>query len=287
MNSFKIARNNGNILTVNGSALRIPAFFKREYDGLGYWLHIPENATSDTPLIVVLHSSYGKSDATDKPQGVEPLDWMVTLKYVTERGVEREHNDIPKYVYNDALGDIPAYIIMPQTSSATEGRASRAAVNRGLPDKIISLTNSILAKYGIKSDKVSLTGFSVGGTGAWELAARSSIFKRIYSIAGGLNGLSDNLEAADEATDRVAYVADRLKSYGTRVWSRCSEHDDSASGAYEFYQVSRAIVEAMNTPNAVYEPFPAELMYNHDATLVHAFLDDPVEVVSYLTFSEN
>ena len=72
MNSFKIARNNGNILTVNGSALRIPAFFKREYDGLGYWLHIPENATSDTPLIVVLHSSYGKSDATDKPQDVDP-----------------------------------------------------------------------------------------------------------------------------------------------------------------------------------------------------------------------
>ena len=51
--------------------------------------------------------------------------------------------------------------------------------------------------------------------------------------------------------------------------------------------MSRAIVEAMDTPNAVYEPFPAELMYNHDATLVHAFLDDPVEVVSYLTFSEN
>jgi hypothetical protein len=37
------------------------------------------------------------------------------------------YDDFPKFIYDGKFGDIPAYIVMPQTSGASQGWARRGA----------------------------------------------------------------------------------------------------------------------------------------------------------------
>jgi len=142
-------------------------------DTLPYWLYTPANAEEGMPLIVVLHSALVK--AKNDLGSEANLDNMV-----------KDADDLPKFIYNGELGDIPAYIVMPQTDGASRGWAKRAS-------ELAELVGYCEREYGIDKENVSIAGYSLGGTGAIEVAAvYPEVFSRVLSVAGGLDGVSNN-----------------------------------------------------------------------------------------------
>lgn len=143
-------------------------------DSLNYWLYTPGNATQGMPLVIVLHSAHVKEISTRTEE--ENLDYMMNSPY----------DDIPEYIYKGMLGDMSAYIVMPQTSGATRGWAKRG-------EELTELVEYCQREYGIDPNKVSIMGYSLGGTGAIEVAAAyPTVFKRVICVAGGLDGVTNN-----------------------------------------------------------------------------------------------
>lgn len=159
--------------------ISLAQWFTKESFGEGdaalpYWLYTPEKAEEGMPLIVVLHCSYMKSEDT--------LDVEANLDVMTDP----EKKDITSYIYNGEFGKIPAYIIMPQTSAASRGWAKRG-------EDILALTEDCIQRFAIDRERVSLIGYSMGGTGALELAsAYPELFDRVVAVAGGLDGVTNN-----------------------------------------------------------------------------------------------
>ena len=142
---------------------------------LPYWLYVPDGAHKDMPLIVMLHSSYLKADP--KISDEENLDNMVNTSV----------DDIPVYMYNGKLGALPAYVIMPQTPPASCGWAKRG-------EEMVALVESCCKEYGIDREWISLIGYSMGGTGALELAsAYPETFRYASVVAGGLDGVTNSI----------------------------------------------------------------------------------------------
>lgn len=87
------------------------------------------------------------------------------------------------------LGEIPAYIVMPQAGSDILGWRDEAAT-------LIGLIDYCEESYGIDLDNVSLTGHSMGGTGTWELAVLyPERFARIALMSGSVADTEENIAA--------------------------------------------------------------------------------------------
>ena len=124
-----------------------PASFTRQVfrsaDGteLKYWLYTPENAVSGMPLVVCLHGGSGKGNNLELITAVDGF---------------------PKYL-SDGLISPDAYVIIPQLSADRRGWSD-------IGTQFIRLIASVVKTYSVDEMKISLTGHSMGGTGAWQLA---------------------------------------------------------------------------------------------------------------------
>ena len=135
---------------------------------LRYWLYTPSDPTDDMPLIVYLHSAGGKGD---------------DLSILTSM------DGFPKYLRDGNLGDLRAYVVMPQLPASERGW-----VNVG--DCVVELVNNTTAKLPVDPDNVSLTGHSVGGTGTWNIAiANPGMFSRIAPLSGSVRATTDSVNA--------------------------------------------------------------------------------------------
>lgn len=122
-----------------------------EYDDyLDYYLHIPENADMNMPLIVYLHGDGEVNDPHSLP----------------ERGISL----IAKEIYGESF---PFVLLEPNTrvKSWTSGN---------IPKLLFELTNYIAEKYSVDTDKIILTGHSRGAIGVWDMI---SIYGGHFSAA--------------------------------------------------------------------------------------------------------
>lgn len=104
---------------------------------LDYWLYTPENPAEVMPLIVYLHGGSGKGN---------------DLKKILDEG------SLPGYLWSGQLS--PAvYVLIPQLPESCKGWTDRA-------EALMKLISHVEADCAIDSDRVSLTGHSMGGTGA-------------------------------------------------------------------------------------------------------------------------
>ena len=134
------------------------AFQTTEAVELKYWLYTPENPTTNMPLIVYLHGGSGKGS---------------DLNTVVKDG-------FPKYLKNGELGNVNAYVIIPQLPSSYKGWSD---IKVSLRDLIVSTKNT----YGINPDKISLTGHSMGGKGTYDIAlAYPNLFSCIAPMSGSI-----------------------------------------------------------------------------------------------------
>lgn len=152
------------------ATLSEPKFEKKQYTAgsttINYWLYTPKNAVNNMPLIVYLHGGSGKGD---------------DLELITAA------DGFPQYIRDGKI--IPeAYVIIPQASSTCKGWNEMKA-------DVMKLITYVSNEYKTDQSKISLTGHSMGGTGAWMLAlAYPKTFSAVAPLSGSINLTSANTE---------------------------------------------------------------------------------------------
>lgn len=138
---------------------------------MDYWLYTPENENENMPLIVYLHGSSGKGD---DPASLLNID------------------EFPKYLAEGTLGEIPAYVLIPQLPEGQGDWISRK-------ETVVEIIHQVVDIYGIDSENISLTGFSMGGTGAWNIAVSyPDLFCRIAPCSGSIRTDAETLSALSQ-----------------------------------------------------------------------------------------
>ena len=125
-------------------------------DTFRFWLYTPETPVKDMPLIVYLHGSAEKG-----------YDLSVTVQY-----------GFGNFLDTGLLGEVPAYIVIPQVLPTQKGWLDAKV-------SVVELVDYIAEGYGIDQDKVAITGHSMGGTGAWNIATEyPDVFTRVAPVSG-------------------------------------------------------------------------------------------------------
>jgi predicted peptidase len=165
---------------------------------MGYLLYLPVNygrPSEKHPLILFLHGSGERGDK---------------LPLVKKHGP-------PKIV--EERSDLPFIVVSPQLSLDNQRFDSRA---------LGALLDSVEQKYHVDKDRVYLTGLSMGGAGAWQLAAfQPNRFAAVVPICG--------------YTD----ARDGIKLKRTAVWAIHGDLD----GAVPFPETEQ-MVDALRTAGA-------------------------------------
>ncbi|MGN0680046.1 MAG: dienelactone hydrolase family protein [Oscillospiraceae bacterium] len=131
-----------------------------------YWLYTPSNPTSDMPLIVYLHGGSGKG---------EDLTLITSV------------DGFPKYLQDGELGDVRAYVIIPQLPSSLKGWINAA-------EPLYSLIQKTASEFEIDENNISLTGHSMGGTGTFNFAfTYPTLFARVAPLSGSAKSTTNNL----------------------------------------------------------------------------------------------
>ena len=131
-----------------------------------YWLYTPSNPTSNMPLIVYLHGGSGRGSDLNQITSVDGF---------------------PQYLQKGQLGNVRAYVLIPQLPSSQNDWASAG-------NAVYQLIQSTVNTYHINSNNISLTGHSLGGAGTWSLACLyPQLFARIAPLSGYINVTPDNI----------------------------------------------------------------------------------------------
>jgi len=140
--------------------------FISDNEEIKYLLYIPDNVSENMPLVVYLHGGSFKGN-----------DLSILTK-----------DSFPKYLENVEI-TLNAYAIIPQLDDKYTGWIEIA-------DTLKELITSCLSEYDIDSKKVSLTGYSMGGTGAFNIAIKySNLFNKIAILSGTMSNTSSNINA--------------------------------------------------------------------------------------------
>lgn len=135
---------------------------------LRYLLYTPKNASPGAPLIVYLHGSRGRGE---------------DLSILTRT------ESFPKYLADGTLGEVSAYVLIPQISVSEREWKPRE-------EEVVKLVETVCREKGIDRRRVSLAGFSMGGTGTWSVgASRPDVFSRIAPMSGGVSTTRETLAA--------------------------------------------------------------------------------------------
>ena len=147
---------------------------------LRYLLYTPGSAHDGMPLIVYLHGGHGKGG---------------DLSILTDT------DGFPQYLADGLLGEVPAYVLIPQLPADQRGWETAA-------DAVMQLIDALCVENGIDRSRVSLAGHSMGGTGTWNLALFfPDTFSRIAPMSGSVQTTPEAL-AALEAVSVWAFVGE-------------------------------------------------------------------------------
>lgn len=147
-----------------------------EFDTFRYWLYTPSNPTRNMPLIVYLHGGHGKGE---------------DLNLITS------DDGFPQYLQSGALGDVRAYVIIPQLPSTQKGWVNASA-------SLYELIQATISAFEIDEANISLTGHSMGGTGTYNIAAAYPLlFARIAPLSGSIRTTSDNITKLKNTPIRI------------------------------------------------------------------------------------
>ena len=207
-----------------------------EAGGLDYWLYAPSGARDGLPLIVYLHGGSGRGDDLELVMEAESL---------------------PKFLRDGDLAP-SAYVLMPQLPS---GETGWNAVTEGLAE----LIDAVVEECGADADRVSLTGHSMGGTGAFAVAAA---LPGRFSCAAPLSG------SVHDSREMRAALAD------LPVWAIAGAQDDvvDPAAARDFLAALRAV-----NPDARYTEVEDA---GHFDLPARAYLDGEIGLVRWLLSHE-
>ena len=192
----------------------------------------PPGARDGLPLIVYLHGGSGRGDDLELVMEAESL---------------------PKFLRDGDLA-LSAYVVMPQLPS---GEAGWNSVTEGLAE----LIDAVVEDCGADAGRVSLTGHSMGGTGAFAVAAA---MPGRFSCVAPLSG------SVRDTREMRAALAD------LPVWAIAGAQDDvvDPAAARDFLAALRAV-----NPDARYAEVEDA---GHFDLPARAYLDGEVGLVRWL-----
>lgn len=207
-----------------------------EAGGLDYWLYAPPGARDGLPLIVYLHGGSGRGDDLELVMEAESL---------------------PKFLRDGDLAP-SAYVLMPQLPG---GETGWNGVTEGLAEPI----DAVVEDCGADAGRVSLTGHSMGGTGAFAVAAA---LPGRFSFVAPLSG------SVRDSREMRAALAD------LPVWAIAGAQDDvvDPAAARDFLAALRAV-----NPDARYTEVEDA---GHFDLPARAFLDEEIGLVCWLLSHE-
>ncbi len=207
-----------------------------EAGGLDYWLYAPPGARDGLPLIVYLHGGSGRGDDLELVMEAESL---------------------PQFLRDGDLA-LSAYVVMPQLPS---GETGWNAVTEGLAE----LIDAVVEDCGADAGRVSLTGHSMGGTGAFAVAAA---LPERFSCVAPLSG------SVRDTREMRAALAD------LPVWAIAGAQDDvvDPAAARDFLAALRAV-----NPDARYTEVEDA---GHFDLPARAYLDEEIGLVRWLLSHE-
>lgn len=207
-----------------------------EAGGLDYWLYAPPGARDGLPLIVYLHGGSGRGDDLELVMEAESL---------------------PQFLRDGDLA-LSAYVLMPQLPS---GEAGWDGVTEGLAE----LIDAVVEDCGADADRVSLTGHSMGGTGAFAVAAA---LPERFSCVAPLSG------SVRDTREMRAALAD------LPVWAIAGAQDDVVDPA-----AARDVLAALRAVNPDARYTEVEDAGHFDLP-ARAYLDEEIGLVCWLLSHE-
>ena len=207
-----------------------------EAGSLDYWLYAPPGARDGLPLIVYLHGGSGRGDDLELVMEAESL---------------------PQFLRDGDLA-LSAYVLMPQLPG---GETGWNAVTEGLAE----LIDAVVEECGADAGRVSLTGHSMGGTGAFAVAAA---LPERFSCVAPLSG------SVRDSREMRAALAD------LPVWAIAGAQDDvvDPAAARDFLAALRAV-----NPDARYTEVEDA---GHFDLPARAYLDEEIGLVRWLLSHE-
>lgn len=151
---------------------------------MGYLLYTPKNVQGQLPLLIYLHGGHGKGS---------------DLSLLTDT------DGFPQYLAEGKLGQVPAYVLIPQLPEKQKQWAD-------VDSQLMQLIDQVCTERSIDRSRICLTGHSMGGTGTWDLAlAHPDVFRRIAPMSGSIKTTQQTLQALSQ-TEIWAFVgaADRV-----------------------------------------------------------------------------
>ncbi len=137
-------------------------------NGLNCWLYTPNDVSANMPLIVYLHGISGKGD--------DPNTLLTSEGFV-------------QWLADGTLGEVSAYVLIPQVPSSQKDWLA-------MQETVASAIGEAVSVYQIDSSNISLTGFSMGGTGVWGIAVSyPELFRCIAPCSGGVRTNQTTLSA--------------------------------------------------------------------------------------------
>lgn len=152
----------------DSAAVTSSSLTEGSFGAMGYLLYTPADAKPDMPLILYLHGGHGKGSDLSVLTGTDGF---------------------PQYLADGRLGEVAAYVLIPQLPAEWRGWKPAA-------DTVMQLLEQICTEKSIDRSRISLTGHSMGGTGTWDLAlAYPEVFSRIAPMSGSVQTTTQTLAA--------------------------------------------------------------------------------------------
>jgi predicted peptidase len=165
-----------------------------------YWVYTPDDLKPGLPLVVYLHSSSGMINSA----------------------LRNEESGLPSLIIS---GEIPApesIVLVPQHPGLFDDTWSMVL------DSVIACVEKVACDYKVDRSRISLTGFSLGGIGMWDLVvAKPGVYSRLLCLDARINKLSQLPECFRGCEIRI-YTARRDQAINTDTLFRFVSQLDGA-----------------------------------------------------------
>lgn len=124
-------------------------------------------------------NKFGMNYYVFSPDSFSDLPLMIYLHGAGERGTVISHlyrHGVPKLISEGQ--EIPAIVLCPQ--------CPEWCVWNNVVDRVKGIIDDVAAQYGVKRDRICITGSSMGGFGTWMMGKTyNNFFSGIAPVAGG------------------------------------------------------------------------------------------------------
>ena len=149
---------------------------------LNYRLYSPKESAEKKPLILILHGAARRGN-----DNFRQLDFLAY--YYTKKSIQKEN---PAYVLVPQCASNRVWMQLDSASTPFMHYNQDNAKEKEEITLMISLLNKLIKQDAIDTNRIYITGFSMGATGVWDIITR---YPDMFAAAAIMAGSSDTSKA--------------------------------------------------------------------------------------------